>query len=698
MAESRTQANRRMAISTPLGDDVLLLRSFSGTESLGRPFEIHADLVSESKDIKATDLIRANVTISVQRPDQSVRHFNGFISRFAFVGLSGSLAQYRATIVPWLWVLTQHATCRVFQEKTIPDIIKQIFADRGFSDYEEHLSGTYEAWEYCVQYRETDFNFISRLMEQEGIYYYFKHEDGKHKLILTDANAAAEAAEGYESVRFRTESQADLEQEVITSWAVEHTHQPDVATLDDFNFLTPANSLAASAATDREDATGNYEIYDFPGEFETSAEAERYAKLRVEELQVGHETIHAESTCYGLVCGGKFTLADHPLDRENREVIITSIHYRGESDEFESKGGGGASNAAFTCSLSAIPPAREFRSPRATPKPVVPGPQTAMVSGKDGEEIWTDEHGRVKVKFPWDRLGKADETSSCWIRVSQSYAGQAWGGMFIPRRGQEVIVEFIDGDPDRPIITGRVYNAAAVPAYPPQEFPTLSYIKTSSSPGGEGFNEIRFEDKSGEEQLFIHAQKNFDLNILNDRFETIGNDRHLEVENNKNEWIKNERHEKVDNHHHEEVGKEYHLKVGDKMAMEVVGERSTTVTGKVTEVYKDEHITEVTKDTSYKAKNIVFEAETKLTLKVGQSSIVIEGSEITIKSGTVKIEGQQKFEAKGLETKIEGTTKLEAKGLQVSIKADVEATVEGAMANLKGSAMTTIKGGIVMIN
>lgn len=699
MAEKRTQANRRMAVNSPLGEDVLLLRSFSGTESLGRPFEIHLDLVSENREVAAKDLIGQSVTIAVQRPDQETRHFNGLVSRFSFVGLSGSLAQYRATIVPWLWFLTQHATCRVFQDTSIPDIIKKVFADRGFTDYEEHLSDTYDAWEYCVQYRETDFNFVSRLMEQEGIYYYFKHEDGKHTLILTDSLSSHEANDPYAEVPFRTESQADLEQEVVTSWVVEHAHQPDVCTLDDFNFMTSTNSLAASSATDREDATGNYEIYDHPGEYEAAAEGERYAKLRVQELQVPYETVHAESTAFGLLCGAKFTLKDHPLDAQNREMLITSLHYRGENDEFESKGGGsGGGSSAFSCSFAAIPATRQFRSPRLTPKPVVQGPQTAIVSGKDGEEIWTDEHARVKVKFVWDRLGKPDETSSCWIRVSQTFAGQGWGGMFIPRRGQEVIVEFLEGDPDRPIITGRVYNSANPPAYALPDYATCSYLKTSSSPGGEGFNEIRFEDKSGEEQIFIHAQHNFDLNILNDRFETIGNDRNLEVENDKKEWIKNDRHEKVDNHHHEEVGKEFHLKVGDKMAVDITGERSVTVGDKVTDVFKADHIEETTGDYSLKAKNIVLEADTKLSLVVGQSHIVIESSEITIKSGTVKIEGTTKLEAKGLETKIEGTTKLEAKGLQVSIKADVEGTFEAVMATVKGSAMTTIKGGIVMIN
>ncbi len=306
----------------------------------------------------------------------------------------------------------------------------------------------------------------------------------------------------------------------------------------------------------------------------------------------------------------------------------------------------------YSCSFTAIDATQPFRSPRITPKPSISGPQTAMVVGPSGEEIYTDEYGRVKVQFHWDRYSKADENSSCWIRVAQVWAGKNWGAMYIPRIGQEVIVEFLEGDPDQPIITGRVYNDQAMPPYVPKTSPTISTLKSNSSKGGGGFNEIRFEDKKGDEQIFIHAEKNLDVRVKNDRFETVINNRHLHVEKDKFEHVDNNRSETVDADHKEEIGKDRHLNVKGKEAKEITDSMSLTVKGDVIEVFKANHSEQTTSDYYLKAKNVVIEGLDNITLSVGESYIAIESSQIEISAPTIKVEGSSMTEIKGGTVKI----------------------------------------------
>jgi type VI secretion system secreted protein VgrG len=326
-----------------------------------------------------------------------------------------------------------------------------------------------------------------------------------------------------------------------------------------------------------------------------------------------------------------------------------------------------------------------FRPVRRSRKPIVEGVQTAIVVGPEGEEIHTDQHGRVKVQFHWDREGENNENSSCWIRVSQAMAGNRWGAVFLPRIGHEVTVDFIEGDPDRPIIIGQVYHGNNNPPYALPDNKTMSTFKSNSSPKGEGFNEIRFEDKKGEEQLFLHAEKNMDIRIKNDRFETIGHDRNLVVENDRKEHIKNDRHEKVDNHHQEEIGGDHHLRVIGKQATEVSKNMSLTVTGDVAEDFQSNHSEQTAKDYFLKAQNVVIEAGTNITVKVGGSYLVIESGGITLSSsGDVEI--------KGTNVTIEAMANFAAKG---NAGAKLESS---AQTEVKGAAMVSIQGGIVKIN
>ena len=684
MPEKPTQKNREVAIETTLGEDVLLLISFSGTEQLGRLFEYKLELASEDYQIKPESIVGQNVSIRLILGNGKVRYFNGYVSHFTQLTSSDQLARYRATVVPWFWFLTRVADCRIFQEKTVPEIIEQIFRDRGFTDFENGLSGKYRTWEYCVQYRETDFNFISRLMEQEGIYYFFKHENGKHSLVLADSASAHEPYPEFEQLEYHPAEKGTTTEECISDWAVETHLQPGLFALNDFDFKNPKGDLQARTKVSRGHTAADFEIYDYPGEYTETSHGEEYTKMRIEELQAQYEVSTAISDSRGICAGFIFSLTDHPRNDQNDDYLITSANYTIQGDDIFSSGAAG-SDFIFSCSFTAIKKSEPFRSPRTTPKSKVSGPQTAIVVGPSGEEIYTDKYGRVKVKFHWDRYSKADENSSCWIRVAQVWAGKNWGAIYTPRIGQEIIVEFLEGDPDKPIITGRVYNEQAMPPYELPKNKTMSTLKSNSSLGGEGFNEIRFEDKKGEEQIYIQAEKNLDINVKNDRFETIDNNRHLHVKKDKFEHVDNNRSEEVDADHKEQIGKDRHLKVKGKEAKQVDGSLSLTVKGDVIEVFKANHSEQTTGDCYIKAANIVIEGTTNVTVKVGQSYIAIEAGGIKIGTmGTLELESMGQLSIKG------------TAGVKAESPAKVD--LQGTMTSVKGSAMVEVQGGLVKIN
>ena len=623
-----TQENRELEIATPLGKDVLLITSMSGTEQLGRPFEYQLELASEDHQIKYAGVVGQNVTIRLNLSGDKTRYFNGYVSRFTQTLPAGRLARYRATVVPWLWFLTRTADCRIFQEMTVPDIIEKVFRDHGFTNFEHPpFSGSHRTWEYCVQYRETDFNFVSRLMEQEGIYYFFKHEKGKHSLVLADSAGAHETYPGYKEIKYHPADAGVSDKEYVSDWVVETKVQPGIYTLNDFDFKHSRGELEARATVKkREHEHAKFEIYDYPGEYTKVDDGTKYAEKRIQELQAQYEVATANSDVRGICPGCKFTLTDHPRDDQNREYLITSANYNIDAGEFYS-GGEGGGRCVYSCSFTAIAiktaydPAQPFRSPRITPKPSIPGPQTAMVVGPSGDEIHTDEYGRVKVKFHWDRYSKADENSSCWIRVAQVWAGKKWGAMYIPRIGQEVIVEFLEGDPDRPIITGRVYNDKAMPPYEPKTNPTMSTIKSNSSKGGKGFNEIRFEDKKGEEQIFIHAEKDEDVRIKNDCKEWIGNERHLivttdqieQVDGDKHLTVKGDQNEKIDGTISREAGSDIQEKAGSNYGFEA---QNIHIKGGM---------------------NVLIEAGTQLSIKAGSSFVDLGPAGVSISGTLVKI-------------------------------------------------------------
>ncbi|MGR4972169.1 type VI secretion system tip protein VgrG [Pseudomonas sp. LARHCG127] len=526
------QATRLAKITSPLGPEVLLLKDMGGGEELGRLFNYELQLHSLDNAIDLNQLLGKPMCVSLQLDGGGERYFHGIVARCSQNVDQGQFASYQATLRPWLWLLTRTSDCRIFQNLTIPQIIKQVFRDLGFSDFEDALSRPYREWEYCVQYRETSFDFVSRLMEQEGIYYFFRHEQGRHVLVMADAYGAHAPAPGYASVPYYPKNEQQRERDHIHDWHLAQEVQPGSLELNDYDFQRPSAHIDVRAAMPRPHTAGDYPLYDYPGTYVQSADGEHYARTRIEALQTLHEQVELSGNARGLGSGHLFSLTGFSRQDQNREYLIVGARYYLSQESGET--GGGAPSAQFESSLTCINAQQSYRPLAITHRPIVKGPQTALVVGPKGEEIWTDQFGRVKVHFYWDRHDQSNENSSCWIRVSQAWAGKNWGSVQIPRIGQEVIVSFLEGDPDRPIVTGRVYNAEQTVPYALPANATQSGTKSRSSKGGTpaNFNEIRMEDKKGAEQLYIHAERNQDIVVEVDESHSVGHDRNKSIGHN----------------------------------------------------------------------------------------------------------------------------------------------------------------------
>jgi type VI secretion system secreted protein VgrG len=625
-----TDTSRIHEVKSPLPDDAhgqspLLLRAMKATEAMSRPFEYVVDLLSEQQDIDPTKLLGESMTVLVRVADGRTRYFNGLVSSFTFRGLEGGYASYRAVLRPWLWFLSKNSDCRIFQDVTVPDVFEKIVKDtHGFSDYRLSLNETYKTRKYCVQYRESDFDFVGRLLEEEGIFYFFEHEEGKHTMVLGDSYSAFPEIEGSEQmgadIPFRPPGEAGVDLEHISEWHVNHELQSGAVALDDFDFMKPRVDLVSTSTVTREHSKADYEVFDYPGRFWEASDGEALAKVRIEELQSKYQRLHGIGNHHSLSPGYLFNLVDFLRESENAEYVLLKTEIEVESAEIEQMRGN--ADNRFAVRFVAQPSRDPFRPDRRTPKPVVHGPQTALVVGKSGEEIWTDKYGRVKLQFHWDREGQSDENSSCWVRVAQAWAGNNWGSIHIPRIGQEVVVSFLEGDPDRPLVTGRVYNEDMMPPYPLPDMQTQSGIMSRSTKEGtaELFNELRFEDKKDEEQIYFHAQKDF---------ERI-------VENN-------------------DV-----LKVGSAEA----DDGSQTI-----EIWKDRTAEIKTGNDSLKitAGERTVEAATKITLKVGGSTITIEPAKISLSSPEIAITGNAKVAASAPMTEVSGSATLMLSGGIVKI-------------------------------
>lgn len=535
-----------ITLKSPLPAKDLLFESMTATAGLSMLGEMQLGLVSDKPNLKPEDLLGKPMTVTVQLRDDAKRHFHGYVTRFSIGAHRGRYFGYQASVRPWLWFLTRTADCRIFQEQTVPDIVKKVFEDHGNANFEFKLFRTYRKWVYCVQYRESDYNFIARLLEHEGIYWYIEHSDGNSKVVLVDSQSAHDAAPGCEMLPYyenATDAPPDIE--CVSDWNFASEVETDKVELTSYDFERPSTSLKADAKKSHKYKLPTLEMFDFQGDYVLAADGSQWAEDRLDEQQTRFQMAHGASNAHGIEVGRLLKLTKHPRDDQNDQYLVTGISVHAQVDAYESGGSAGA----FQCDFSAIPSGQHFRPPRRTPKPFVQGPQTALVVGPGGEEIFTDKYGRVKVQFHWDRLGKKDEKSSCWVRVSHPWAGKNFGAIHIPRMGQEVVVDFLEGDPDQPLITGRVYNAEQMPPWELPANATQSGILTRSSKGGSAANanSLRFEDKKGAEQVWLHAEKNQDIEVENDETHWVGHDRTKTIDHDETSHIKHDRTETVDN-------------------------------------------------------------------------------------------------------------------------------------------------------
>jgi type VI secretion system secreted protein VgrG len=567
------QATREITIDTPLGEDVLLLRSLRGHEAMSRLFTFDLDLVSEEPSIKYDDIVGKVVTIKLNLADGSQRYWNGFVSRFVQAERDENISAYRAMVVPWLWFLDQTTDCRIFQNKAAPDIIKQIFGEYGFNDFSFKLYGSFVSRDYCVQYRESDFNFVSRLMEEEGIFYFFQHENGKHTMVLGNDPSAHEDCPDQPTARYEGTSGGWQDDDVILTWLQEQELRPGVYTATDYNFETPSMNLQSSVS-----GKEKWEVYDFPGEYTKRADGDQLVRVRLQEQQMPQSVARGTSDCRAFGVGYKFKLTDHYRDDLNQEYVLTALSHSARHNVGYTSGASDSSEPVYENTFECVPATTPIRPMRRTPVPVVQGCQTGMVVGPSGEEIFTDKYGRVKVQFHWDREGKKNENSSCWMRVSYPWAGKGWGGIQIPRIGQEVIVDFIEGDPDRPIITGRTYNAGQMPPWDLPGQKNISGYKSNSTKGGGGYNEISFDDTKGTELINIHAQYDRQKKVEHDERVNVGNDRTEQVIHDEKIKIGNDRTKEVDHDEQVKIGNDRNEVVVRDRTLAVMRDKTETVT------------------------------------------------------------------------------------------------------------------------
>jgi type VI secretion system secreted protein VgrG len=629
-----------------LSGEALMVEHMDGEESISGLYRFRVRVLSENPSLAFESIVGKDAVASITMPDSSKQFVHGIVGRFRQAGTTLRFTTYVADLYPKLWLLTKTQDCRIFQNKTVPDIVKAVLNEHGVTDIDDALSGTYPAREYCVQYRETAFDFVSRLLECEGISYYFVHSDSAHTLVLADDGGSY--GTGPDNLRIGMSETQMARTDALPECAIEWQMTSDQCKLDDYNFETPSTDLLGVASGDTTALT----VYDYPAGRSTQSAVEALATRRVELLELPRLGLHGNTNNASIRPGHTMQIRDHPRSSANAKYVASRVWHEATHDVYSNR-------------FEAFPSDTTFRPARVTPAPRIHGCQTAVVVGKSGEEITTDQYGRIKVKFHWDQASASDETSSCWVRVAQAWAGKQFGAFALPRIGQEVIVSFLEGDPDQPIITGSVYNAKQTVPYALPDNQTRTLIKTNSSKGGGGSNEICFEDKKGEEDLYIHAQKDMHVTVLNDQTSTIAKNRTVTVQ-----------------------------EVDDTLKVEK-GKRTVTVAGDETHT-NDAKLTYTVKD--------------DFTLDVGKNVTVTISGDLTLKvTGAVKIEstGNMNVTTQGaLTQKATGAMAIES-AQNLTVKAGLNLTQEGSVAvktkagathDVEAGAILVLKGALVKIN
>jgi len=654
-------------------------------EELGRLSEFTITALGDVSSLDPYALLGKPVTVRLELPDGGLRYLNAHVTCFRQTGFTKHFTRYEIVAYPWLWFLTRSADCRIFQKKKIPDIIREVFSKYACAEYDLHLSGEYDEWEYCVQYRESDFQFVSRLMEQEGIYYYFAHGDGKHTLVLTDG-VGHKPFPGCETLRYLPGERSELGPERIYDWSSSCEIQSGAFVIDDYDYNKPRVELLQQTREQRPHAEAAHEVYDYPGKFDTPAKGENYVRIRLEEQQGRHLTFHGKSNARGIAPGFELALTGHPAADQNRTYLVTSTCWRATfvAEEMAPVPSGPGFELEFSCVDSQV----QYRSRRLTSKPVVQGPQTAVVVGPAREEIFTDAQARVKVQFHWDRYGKKDENSSCWLRVSYPMAGKQWGAVHVPRIGQEVIVDFLEGDPDRPIITGRVYNAVQTPPYAAPG--TVSGIK-SQTHKGKGFNALSMDDTAGQEKIDIHAQYDMATTVLHDQTNSVKNNRSTTVSVDDTLTVTGNRTMKVDGKVSETIvsGQEVSVTAG----------RSETINGGLTRTINDGATSTITGDLTSTLNGTwgnTVNGHVKETITSGEEQTVSAGKKLTVDGGfTETVTGARSTSVTGALSQSASETLTQHATAAAAYTSDASVTlgVAGSMVEVTSSSITISAGG-----
>ena len=643
-----------------LDTELHVLRA-TGQEGLSMLFRFELDLAAESNTIALDDAVGSPALLGLHGKN-GLRYVHGVVSDFQQLDTQNKYTVYRATVVPSVWRMDQGLDCRIFQKQDVKTIVTKILK-QAHVEHSFRVKGNRKLVqrEYCVQYRESDWSFISRLLEEEGFYYYFEHTKNKHLLHVADGADLHPDIPAPKTVNVHAPDAMVPGEEHVLGFHVRQRLCPSSVMLNDFNFQKP--SLNLGVFSEAKQSTG-MDIYDYPGLYEVPESGKKLSGVRLEEARTTGQQAEGQSTCPRFSAGHLFTLDGHGREDLNQAYLLTRVLHRVEKSAGGLESGALDQRCSYGNSFLCIPAKVPFRPPRITPKPMVRGVQTAIVVGPDKEEIYTDEHGRVKVQFHWDREGIYDANSSCWIRVSQLWAGQGWGAMWIPRIGQEVIVDFLEGDPDRPIITGRVYHAQNPPPYALPKDKTKSTIKSNSSPGGKGFNELRFEDKKGAEEVFTHAQRDQNEVVRRNMTTSVGHDQSLSVGHDRTKVVKGEEKITVKKDQSEAVEGEQSLTVTKDRTKTVKANENITVKGNETitvkgnedegiggtrtvSVGKDLKVTvtgthdeQTSGDYKLKATNVKVDASSSVTITCGGATVTISGGNVDVKaSGNVNVAG-----------------------------------------------------------
>lgn len=653
-------------------------------EALGRPFFMRLDIISEDGTLSIDDMLGKLAGASILLPDVVAsgkeRYFHGLITNFLYLGPKGKKHRYRAEIRPHLWLLTQTMDSRVFQNQSVPKIIESIIKDKhGFTDVESNLKKTYSDIEYCIQYRESDFDFIHRLMEREGIYYYFKFDKTKHILVLCDGATCHSAIEGNKELPLLKQSNLLSESEHIYDWDRIVEMQPGKVTLSNYDYNKPDTKLEVRQQTSRNHPHSKLEVYDYPGRHVESEAGNSYAKIRNESYEAMFSHFEGQALCARLEAGKKFKLSQHPQSSWNKEYLITQLRTDVVSADLAAFKK--SRENSFETSFYAIPASDNFRLPISTPAPNMGGPHTALVVGKQGEEIWTDEMGRIKIQFHWDREGQNDEKSSCWVRVMTPWAGNNWGALHIPRIGQEVIVQFIQGDPDRPLVIGSVYNERQKPPYnlPNEAYSSGIKSRTTKEGSAETFNEIRFEDQKDKELIYLHAERDFSRVVENNDLLSVGFDKKSEGDQT--------------------------IKIFGSQNVEIGTDDSKSSGCQSVKIHKDQTETLVTGNRLAKIEKgndtLELHGSRETTIKTGSDTVTIQSGNWTVNlaAGQCTIDA-----AKGIKLVV-GGSKIEItqqsiviESASIDIKGNGPVNVKGAVGSFDGGSTLVLKGGMVNIN